>query len=356
MVWTADGIPVLKTYTDALHRYDETRPYQKNSTFVGQKPWGGNRRYTRSLIEKRTVGGIENVVVCSYYGTDVISYFPDGTIKIGQIHTSVHRNGETVNYLWDSCSTGLAIKAGLGTFQPNPNHYFIDRIARTRSMNYYIDNNKQYHLIREGITILPNGEVEGGTPEYIYTLNKAKMSTLRKKYKEFIDYGTLLLKFNDNVTITHQDTQLDLTKYNRMTTDTSILKHRGVDDCEDSRAAWFDDLDAALTFTKEEDKTQVFYQLFQFLSVHAAKREWTQHVQISATTGAGRRWQLICEPKKFREYVYDLIRYEYAYMLFDKELASKDKPASAANQKYIAYGRQMPRAVKTNLHDVSVSQ
>jgi hypothetical protein len=43
-------------------------------------------------------------------------------------------------------------------------------------------------------------------------------------------------------------------------------------------------------------------------------------------------------------------------MLFDKELASKDKPASAANQKYIAYGRQMPRAVKTNLQDVSVSQ
>jgi hypothetical protein len=140
-----------------------------------------------------------------------------------------------------------------------------------------------------------------------------------------------------------------------MTTDTHILKHRGVDDCEDSRAAWFDDLDAALTFTKEEDKTQVFYQLFQFVSVHAAKREWLQHTQISSTT-AGIRWQLICEPEKFREYIYELIRYEYAYMLFDKELASKDKPASAANQKYIAYGRAMPRAVKTNLQDVSVSQ
>ena len=353
MVWTADGIPPLNNYTDALRRYDETRPYQKNSSFVGQKPWGGNRRYTRSLIRKTTVMGVDNVVVCSYYGTDVISYFPDGTIKIGQIHTSVHRNGETVNYLWDSCSTGLAIKAGLGTFQPTPNHYFIDRIERTRSMNYYIDNNKQYHLIREGITILPSGEVEGGTPEHLYTLNKAKMSTLRKKYKEFIDYGTLLLKFNDNVTITHQDTQLDLTKYNRMTTDTSILKHRGVDDCDDSRGAWFDDLDAALTFTKEEDKTQVFYQLFQFVSVHAAKREWMKANDLGLH---GLRWQLICEPKKFREYIYELIRYEYAYMLFDKELASKDKPASAANQKYIAYGRVMPRAVKTNLQDVSVSQ
>jgi hypothetical protein len=220
-------------------------------------------------------------------------------------------------------------------------------------MNYYIDNNKQYHLIREGITILPNGEVEGGTPEYIYTLRKDKMSALRKKYKEFIDYSTLLLKFNNNVTITSQDTQLDLAKYNRMTTDTHILKHRGSDDCEDSRAAWFNDLDAALTFTKEEDKTQVFYQLFQFVSVHSAKREWLKDFSAGLN---GIRWQLICEPERFREYVYDLIRYEYAYELFDKELASKDKPASAANQKYILFGRAMPRAAKTNLQDVSVSQ
>jgi len=352
MTWTADGIPVLKTYTDALHRYDETRPYQKNSNIAGQKPWGGNRRYTRSLIRKATVNGIENVVVCSYYGTDVLSYFPDGTIKISQVHVSVH-NGETHNYVWDSPSTGLIIRAGLGSFQPNPNQYFIDRIARTRSMNYYIDNNRQYHLIREGVTILPSGEVEGATPEHLYTLNKAKMSTLRKKYKPFIDYGTLLLKFNDNVTITSQDTQLDLAKYNRMTTDTHILRHRGSDDCEDSRAAWFDDLDAALTFTKEEDKTQVFYQLFQFVSVHAAKREW---IQSNVPQAGGLRWQLTCEPEKFREYIYELIRYEYAYMLFDKELASKDKPASAANQKYVLFGRAMPRVSKTNLQDVSVSQ
>jgi len=84
------------------------------------------------------------------------------------------------------------------------------------------------------------------------------------------------------------------------------------------------------------------------------KREWL-HQTISAS-GGNIRWQFICEPEKFREYIYELIRYEYAYMLFDKELASKDKPASAANQKYIAYGRAMPRAVKTNLQDVSVSQ
>jgi len=352
MTWTADGIPSLKNYEQALYHVDTRKPYQKNSSYAGQKPWGGNRRYTRSLIRKATVDGIENVVVCSYYGTDVISYFPDGTIKLSQIHVSVH-SGETHNYLWDSPSTGLIMKAGLGSFQPNPNHYFIDRIARNRSMNYYIDNNKQYHLIREGITILPNGEVEGGTPEYIYTLRKDKMSALRKKYKEFIDYGTLLLKFNNNVTITSQDTQLDLAKYNRMTTDTHILKHRGSDDCEDSRAAWFDDLDAALTFTKEEDKTQVFYQLFQFVSVHSAKREWLKDFSAGLN---GIRWQLICEPERFREYVYDLIRYEYAYELFDKELASKDKPASAANQKYILFGRAMPRAAKTNLQDVSVSQ
>jgi hypothetical protein len=353
MVWTADGIPSLKNYEQALYHVDTRKPYQKNSSYAGQKPWGGNRRYTRSLIRKDTVNGIENVVVCSYYGTDVLSYFPDGTIKISQIHASVRRNGETVNYLWDSPSTGLVIKAGLGTFQPNPNQYFIDRIARTRSQNYYIDNNKQYHLIREGLTILPSGEVEGGTVEHVYTLNKAKMATLRKKYKEFIDYSTLLLKFNDNVTITSQDTQLDLAKYNRMTTDSSILKHRGSDDCEDSRAAWFDDLDAALTFTNEEEKTEVFYKLFQFVSVHAAKREWSRQTQFSAN---GLHWQLICEPERFKEYVYDLIRYEYAYMLFDKEIANKERPAPAANRKYVSYGRQMPRASKTNLQDVSVSQ
>jgi hypothetical protein len=291
------------------------------------------------------------VVVCCYYGTDVISYFPDGTIKLGQIHTSAHRSGEIVNYLWDSPSTGLIIKAGLGTFQPNPNHYFIDRIARTRSQNYYIDNNKQFHLIKEGITILPSGEVEGGTPEYVYTLRKSKMSELRKKYQPFVDYGNLLLKFNNDVSLTSN--KFD-SKYNQVTINSTTLRHhRGGNDAPDARALLFDDLDAALATTNDDDRSAAFYPIFEFISVNASKREWTQHVQISATTGAGMRWRLICDPVTFREYMYDLMRYEFAYGLFDKELATKDKPASAANKKYVEYGRQVPR---TTLQDVSVSE
>jgi len=193
MVWTADGIPPLKTYTEALHHYDSRKPYQKNSNIAGQRPWGGNRRYTRSLIEKRTVDGIENVVVCTYYGTDVLSYFPDGTIKVGQTHyTKDYNTGKQTSFIWDSVSTGLVIRAGLGSFQSS----FQDRIARARSQNYYIDNNNKYHLIKGGITILPNGEVEGATDEYIYTLRKSKMAELRKKYKAFTDYGSLMLQFN----------------------------------------------------------------------------------------------------------------------------------------------------------------
>jgi hypothetical protein len=351
MTWTADGIPALKNYIQALDYLNSRKPYQKNSSFVGQFPWGGNRRYTRSLIRKDTVDGIDNVVVCSYYGTDVISYFPDGTIKLGQIHAVTYHNGEIRSYLWDSPSTGLIIKAGLGTFQPNPNHYFIDRIARTRSQNYYIDNNKQFHLIKEGITILPSGEVEGGTPEHLYTLNKVKMSELRKKYKEFVDYGDLLLKFNNDVSLT--DNKFD-SKYNNVTIDSTTLRHtRSGEEYYDARSVLFNDLDAALAMTKEDDKSAAFYPIFQYISVNAAKREWLQHNTLNQVVGAGMRWRLICEPVRFREYMYDLIRYEYAYELFDKEIANKDKPASAANKNYVQYGRQVPR---TNLQDVSVSE
>lgn len=351
MVWTADGIPSLKNYEQALYHVDTRKPYQKNSSYAGQKPWGGNRRYTRSLIRKATVDGVDNVVVCSYYGTDVISYFPDGTIKLSQIHVSVHRNGETHNYLWDSPSTGLIMKAGLGSFQPNPNHYFIDRIARTRSQNYYVDNNKQFHLIKAGLTILPNGEVEGATDEYVYTLRKKQMATLRKKYQPFVDYGDLLLKFNSDVSLTSQEEQIEMAKYGRVTTDSYSLRHRGHELYDDARAMWFDDLDAALAITDEDKRSQAFYPLFQAVALHAAKREW-----LSYNVGFnGIRWKMICQPEKFREYVYELIRYEFAYMLFDKEVANKERPAPAANQKYVGYGRTMPR-VQTNLQDVSVSQ
>lgn len=352
MVWTADGIPSLKTYTDALHHYDSRKPYQKNSNIAGQKPWGGNRRYIRSLIRKATVDGIENVVVCSYYGTDVLSYFPDGTIKISQVHVSVH-NGETHNYVWDSPSTGLIIRAGLGSFQPNPNQYFIDRIARTRSMNYYIDNNKQYHLIKAGLTILPNGEVEGATPEYVFTLRKKQMAALRKKYQPFVDYGDLLLKFNNDVSVTNPDAQIDMAKYNRVTTDSYVLRHRGHELYDDARAMWFDELDAALAMPDEDKRAQAFYPLFQAVSFQAAKREWSTDANAGFN---GIRWRMVCQPEKFREYVYELIRYEYAYMLFDKEVANKERPAPAANQKYVGFGRTVPRVVQTNLQDVSVSQ
>jgi len=351
MVWTADGIPSLKNYEQALYHVDTRKPYQKNSSYAGQKPWGGNRRYTRSLIRKATVDGIDNVVVCSYYGTDVISYFPDGTIKLSQIHVSVH-SGETHNYLWDSPSTGLIMKAGLGSFQPNPNHYFIDRIARTRSQNYYVDNNNKFHLIKAGLTILPNGEVEGSTDEYVYTLRKKQMAALRKKYQPFVDYGDLLLKFNSDVSLTSQEEQIEMAKYSRVTTDSYVLRHRGHELYDDARAMWFDELDAALAMTDEDKRSQAFYPLFQSVSLQAAKREWADHRTVGLN---GMRWRMICQPEKFREYVYELIRYEFAYMLFDKEVANKERPAPAANQKYVGYGRTVPR-VQTNLRLVSLSQ
>lgn len=351
MVWTADGIPPLKTYTEALHHYDSRKPYQKNSNHAGERPWGGNRRYTRSLIEKRTVDGIENVIVCRYYGTDVIFYFPDGTIKLSQAH-SVKRNndGEIVQYIWDSVSTGLVIMAGLGTFQPNPNHYFLDRIYRTRSQNYYMDNNKQYHLIKGGITILPNGEVEGATDEYTYTLRKVKMAELRKKYKEFTDYGSMMLQFNSEVVTTREDMEAHNAQqvYSKVTTDSYTMRHRGfvVDGYEDARAVWFADLNAALELTNEDEKAAALYPLFRAIAVNASERVWDR-----AANSMG--WRLVCTPEKFREYMYELIRFEYAYELFDKELAKKDKPASAANKKYVELGRVVAR---TNLQQVSVSQ
>ena len=349
--WTADGIPELKTYDMALHHFDAVRPYQKNSNHSGEKPWGTNRRYVRSLIEKRTVDGVENVIVCRYYGTDVIFYFPDGTIKLSQAHNVKRNNdGEIVQYIWDSVSTGLVIKAGLGSFQPNPNHYFLDRIYRTRSQNYYMDNNKQYHLIKAGITILPNGEVEGATDEYVHTLRKTKMAELRKKYKSFIDYGDLILKFSSDVSINDKDFAEDRNPYKKLTTETYAFRHRNVEEYVDVRASWFTALDAAVELTDENERADAFFPLFQAVAVHAAKREWLHN---DAAALAGMRWRLICEPVKFREYVYELIRYEYAYELFDKEVASKGKPASAANQNYVGFGRKEAR---TNLQQVSVSQ
>ena len=355
MVWTADGIPPLKTYTEALHHYDSRKPYQKNSNHAGERPWGGNRRYTRSLIEKRTVDGIENVVVCTYYGTDVISYFPDGTIKLSQAHNVKRNNdGEIVQYIWDSVSTGLVIMAGLGTFQPNPNHYFLDRIYRTRSQNYYIDNNNKYHLIKAGITILPNGEVEGATDEYTYTLRKSKMAELRKKYKEFTDYGSMMLQFNSEIVSTRDDMEAHHSQhYSRVSIDSYTLKHRGVhvDGYEDARAIWFADLDDALKLTNEDDKAAALYPLFRAIAVNASERIWDRG------SAGGMHWRLVCTPEKFREYVYELIRFEYAYELFDKELAKKDKPASPANRKYVELGRKVEAVVlRTNLQDVSVSQ
>jgi hypothetical protein len=355
MVWTADGIPPLKTYTEALHHYDSRKPYQKNSNHAGERPWGGNRRYVRSLIEKRTVDGIENVVVCRYYGTDVISYFPDGTIKLNQAH-DIKRNGsgELVRYIWDTPSTGLIIKAGLGTFQSNNRAYYQDRIARARSQNYYIDNNEQYHLIKGGITILPNGEVEGATDEYVYTLKKAKMAELRKKYKAFTDYGSLLLQFNSEVVTTPDDMLAHNSHhYSRVTIDSHTMRHRGfqVEGYEDARAVWFADLNAALELTNEDDKAAALYPLFRAIAVNASERVWDR------TLGSSMNWRLVCTPEKFREYMYELIRFEYAYMLFDKELATKERPASAANKKYVELGRQVEAVVlKTNLQDVSVSQ
>lgn len=335
MVWTADRIPVLKTYEEALAHYNDVTPYNKRSNVAGAKPWGYNRKYPRSIIRLTMVDGVENVVVCSYYATDVVSYFPDGTIKLSQTQIYKNGNGETSSYLWDSVSTALIIGAALSQHS---------KVHRVNARNYYVDSKGEFHLIKGGITIMPDGEVKGATPEYVYTLRKSRMAELRKKYKAFTDYTTLMLTFSDDVSgFANADSNIG-NKLNFLTTDSSILGHYSTDknkaDCYAARDMFFTELDAAITETDDSKRMEKFYPLFASLATKAGERRWIRAYVNNSSTMQN---TFTCDPLKLREYFYELIRYEYAYELFDMEAADKTKPARIVNKKYVNFGRTVAR-------------
>lgn len=199
------GLVQTNSYEEAKLKFDTTRSIRGRSKET--KPLGSNRSYTDRIIKKNWrafddggVGTWQVTYSANVWGHDRIEWFPDGKLSVRTGGYSNPTINGTIGYL-------LADTYGAMHSQ-NGKQYFKTK------------DGKGYLMTHEGLLLEPTGEeldqykvcsrtkfigkvMQPIHPvqEYRYSVNRKAMNTLRKKYKEFIQYGVSMFLIDDKVDI-----------------------------------------------------------------------------------------------------------------------------------------------------------
>lgn len=165
------GIPSIRTYAEALNRYDTTAPIRGRKNDDGTpkdvRPLG-HRRNTWYLINKTEYGDIE----CIMYGTPIVTYKPNGEVVIRNYS---YNTTSTANFIWD-----------VMRYQ-GVNAFIFDH-----SLVIAVDKVEQRLRCEETLTLKKDGgwnyHFEDIKPEVTHTLNRKGANNVRAKYADFIKY------------------------------------------------------------------------------------------------------------------------------------------------------------------------
>jgi hypothetical protein len=302
-----ENIPALSSYADAVALFHNRLPYKRGDK-KGERALGTVRKYNRSLIHLHPL--LDDKVACSYYGTEVVSFYKDGRIEL--------RTGG-----YPSISTMLFIKAVL---RRTPHS-----VVRKHNKLYYYDSKQDQYLClpsESAVTLHPDGRIDGAQDEFQHTLSKTVMRELRKKYAEFLRYGCDMLTMNQDVVVEEGQTRVPQVDKR------IIMWDRGTTH-PIRRLEFFHAINFAMA-QDDDAKLQQYFALMSSVAWSAGCRVWT-----GSTHSEFRR----CKPTQFKKAMETLIKLQYADKLFIKEEASKSKPVFDSNAFYVACGNRSTQSI-----------
>jgi hypothetical protein len=173
----------ITTYTQARNKFINTDPIRGRSKEC--RPLGKNRRYTGYEIAKNmravddgVLGQWQETYSAKVYSRDILEWFPDGklAVKIGRWHGTIIQS--VINY---------TLGHNVGLIQSYNGKWY-----------FHNGNGKAYFLPQEhGHELIINTEnsaVENPVQEHRRRVKRKDMNAVRKRYSNFIEYGTNMLR------------------------------------------------------------------------------------------------------------------------------------------------------------------
>ena len=197
------GLRPIGSFKEAKHKYEDTTPIRGRKEDV--RPLGSVRRYTDHRIVKNLksveeagnpLGRWQESYSAKLYRTDCIEWFDDGSIEVG---TGGWQSPTTQSFL------NYTLQNRLGTFNSFNGKWYFRNYAN--GMDYYLDGFSKRRLRFEptGNQVQTNGgmmeafTVVNPVQEYRYKANRKALNALRRKYKNFIEYGKMMLLMTPQV-------------------------------------------------------------------------------------------------------------------------------------------------------------
>ena len=165
------GIKYLRNYEEAKKKFESTKPIRGKGANGGKIALGHRHRAAEFYMEMR-----DGIVECYCYRTPVVSFYPDGNIKI-------------VSGGWSSSTTANFISEALPVN------------CRVSNSELVVNFNGGEYKIGQGLLI---GWVDGRLtalnvePECVYRVKRKVANNVRLKYAEFIKYFNGMIKVREN--------------------------------------------------------------------------------------------------------------------------------------------------------------
>jgi hypothetical protein len=205
------GIRLLQTYADALETYNNVEPIRGSGRNAGLKPLGHRNRIQFQLLK-----GSDNEIKCRLYDTDVVVFYPDGTIKITD---ATYTTQTTANFIEDVLGIRGRVSDHDIVLSIHGNHY---RLAG----GMILKRNEEGRL-----------QVLQVAKAYTHTVDRKVMKKLRASVKDFMSYLNGSIKVRDNGLFSNEEKQelveyLDMGEYAFGLTYVNTWRHS----IEDTRA------------------------------------------------------------------------------------------------------------------------
>lgn len=294
------GIPRLSSYTEAMTHYNTVVPIRGRKEEV--KPLGKNRRFTWYRIVEQTIANQgENseykVYTCQLYGQDVVSYFPNGDIKLSVTSWNNITLGAFMNF----------VLGGVGNIVSESGKWFFQN---NRKQLFRFNNNMVLRKGEDGL-FMPTEIVA----DRVHKINRKAINALRKKYKVVIDYGKTMLAIDNN---TSKIDQLALRKHG-ISSNRFVPYHNWESkDSYSSRARWFELANEQI----ESGDLELLYDLAQYVAIASGRYSYRDDIYY-------------CEPQAYVNYLDDMIKHHYAEEVFTVEELPIGEASADRNKRYV---------------------
>jgi hypothetical protein len=296
--YMGENLDSMPDYATALQIYEARKPYIKGK-HKGERPLGKNRRHDRSRIRVEDNGDI----VVKHWHTDIITYRLDGSIVL-----------ETGG--WESISTAMIMQELLG----------VDRICRVNCKIYYRTAGQYYH-IKPTLAVEPDGLLGTCNYEEVYVPNKGALKAYQNKYAFFLEYAKYVITMSNEFKYEHEGSSYTQ-RHAAVWLYTSVYEVCNTTNKQNLRREEFFNALDLISEKQGDDKLQELYQQVTILA-YAAAPMWGGSDGCTIFT---------VNFPKFKQFFYELLKYRYAFDIFERKIANTGKPVRDPNAKYVLYG------------------